>query len=99
MTVRVSQLRYADEPDYGWLPDGDLAVSDTDILSLIRHIMRERNDISIMPIINGVIGTDSLNQYGHNVFIDVTYSRNGWRATYAGKIDGSGVSNVQCYMD
>lgn len=98
MSIKTSQIVFSSDPDFQFLPNGE-AASEEDTLALIRHILRERSDCSIIPVVNGVIKTREVNEYGHNLFIDVTYSKNGWRATYAGSLTDSGVTNVQCYMD
>ncbi len=98
MTIRMTDLKFRDDNDTAYLPDGTTPISEFDVLSLVRHIFRERSDIDMMPIINGVSMIGSRNEYGHDIFIDVTYSKRGYRATYAGRSGGQ-VTNVQCYMD
>ena len=67
-----------------------------DLLSIVRHIMRDE-PCTIIPIVRAFV-VHPTNVYGHNAQVEVTYSRNGWRAIYGAHIGGS-VTNVQCYMD
>lgn len=99
MSIKVSDLVFADRAD-GYLPEAPQHTSQEDALALVRHIMRERSDCRNIPIVNEVSLAGEVNQYGHNLFIDVTYnSRRGWRATYGALLTADGVSNLQCYMD
>ena len=101
MTVRMSQVTFADEPDYAWIgqpqPD-DNPIHATDVLAAVRHILRERSDCDQIPVVNGVRYAMSTNEYGHNFFIDVTYSTRGYRATYGATVDST-FHSLTCYMD
>ena len=106
MTVRVDQLVIAKVDDFDYLPDRPLpgkwrTLSDYEALSLVRHIMRERHDCTMIPVVNGGFRQFAPNQYGDTVFIDVTYSKSGWRATYGAVSDPrtGEIVKVQCYMD
>lgn len=68
-----------------------------DMLSLVRHIMRERGDCDFIPIVRAFV-VHPVNEWGHNAQIEVTYSRRGWRAIYGAYI-GERVTKVQIYMD
>lgn len=102
MTIRIEQLTIeADEHNYLGLPTGCTDVTNDatyalDILSVVRHIMRER-ECMIIPIVRAAI-VGPTNEYGHNMQVEVTYSKNGWRAIYGAHV-GERVTNVQCYMD
>lgn len=102
MSIKIDQLRYADEPDYSWLPDPDPRlqqhIAEIDVLALVRQIMRDRSDCDMIPLIKAVVYTSDVNEYGHNIFISVQYSQRGWLATYGAKTDTS-VHSLQCYMD
>jgi hypothetical protein len=100
MTIKMNDLVFAPfYVDDTWLPAGDnVPYSDYNVLSLVRHIWRDRSDITQHIVINGVTTIATPNEYGHDIFIDVTYSKRGWRATYAGK-SGSTITNFTCYMD
>lgn len=102
MTLRLEHLVFADD-DRGYLPpvaDADrLDVGHDIVLSLVRHIMRERNDWNRIPVVNAVYRATSPNQYGDNVFIDVTYHTSGYRATYGCIVGDTGTRRIQCYMD
>lgn len=100
MSIRVEQLVFAEDSDTTYLSkQGDIDPNLPDVLSMVRHIFRDRSDITQMPVINGVSATTEPNQWGHNIFIDVTYSTRGWRATYAARRTDSGISKFTCYMD
>ena len=104
MSVKLADLEFADEPDYAWIPDPTLVrdvmvASHEDALAMVRHILRERSDCRRIPEVLGAsIRTSGFNEYGHNLFIHVRYTDR-YHATYGGRLDDSGVSNVVCYMD
>jgi hypothetical protein len=101
MSIKISQLRYAETPDYGWLPEPKLEdnnVHENDVLAAIRHILRDRSDCDQIPVVNGVRFASTPNEYGHNFFIDVTYAQRGYRATYGAVVD-SKFHSLTCYMD
>lgn len=104
MSIRHAHLRYkSNTPASLWIPKNELNLGidpDDYALSFIRHIFRDRNDIDQMPVIEGISFTDRENEWGHDAFIEVTYSKKGYRATYAAKRDHFiSLSNVTCYMD
>lgn len=103
MTVRIQQLTL-DDDERSWLhapQDGTDTMGDEtlrlDLLSIVRHIMRERSDCQIIPIVRAFV-VHPTNQYGHNAQVEVTYDRQGHRAIYGAHI-GVTVTNVQCYAD
>lgn len=103
MTIRIQHLTIEDD-GRNWLhapEDGtDVLNDDTmrfDLLSIVRHIMRERHDCTIIPIVTAFV-IHPTNRYGHNAQIEVTYDKKGYRAIYGAHI-GTHVTNVQCYMD
>lgn len=103
MTIRIQHLTIDDDMR-SWLhapEDGvDSLYDETrrlDLLSIVRHIMRERGDCSMIPVIRAFT-THPTNRWGHNAQVEVTYSKRGWRAIYGAHI-GERVTNVQCYMD
>lgn len=103
MTIRIQHLVIDDDARY-WLrapEDGDDALNDEtrrlDLLSIVRHIMRERGDCSIIPIVHAFT-VHPTNRWGHNAQVEVTYSRRGYRAIYGVHL-GERVTRVQCYMD
>jgi hypothetical protein len=100
MPIKAEQLEYRHYcDDVSWLPEGDgTYVAENNVLSLVRHIFRDRSDMDKMPVINGITALATPNEYGHDVFIDVTYAKRGYRATYAGK-SGTTITNFTCYMD
>lgn len=102
MTIRIQHLTIEAVED-SWLhapEDGVDSLNDEtlrlDLLSIVRHIMRDE-PCSIIPIVRAFT-THPTNEYGHNARVEVTYSKNGWRAIYAAHI-GERVTKVQCYMD
>jgi hypothetical protein len=104
MTIRIEHLTIEDDAQ-AWLrapADGtdmlDSNVYYVELLSVVRHIMRERGDCSIIPIIRAAT-THPRNEWGHNGQVEVTYSKRGYRAIYGFLMGADGVSNVQCYMD
>lgn len=102
MSIRHAHLRYkSNTPESLWIPKNELNLGidlDDYAVSFIRHIFRDRNDIDQIPVIEGMSFTALQNEYGHDAFIEVTYSTRGYRATYAAK-RGVSLSNVACYMD
>ena len=102
MTIRIDHLTIEDDAR-SWLTapeDGTDVLNDEtyalDILSVVRHIMRDE-PCTIVPIVRAAV-VHPTNRYGHNMQVEVTYSKNGWRAIYAAHI-GERVTNVQCYMN
>lgn len=67
-----------------------------DLLSLVRHIMRERGDCNRIPIVRAFV-THPVNEWGHNAQVEVQY-HDTYRAIYGAHL-GERVTNVQCYMD
>jgi hypothetical protein len=101
MTVRIDQLVFTGD-DRGYLgnPPNKQGIAEEEVLSLVRNIMRERSDCQIVPEVNEVFRTAEPNEYGDNIFIDVTYDRSGFRATYGAHFDTfTQRIKVQCYMD
>lgn len=101
MSVTRAQLRYADTPDYGWIGEPKITdnnVYENDVLAAVRHILRDRSDCDQIPVVNGVRFASTDNEYGHNFFIDVTYAKRGYRATYGAKVDST-FHSLTCYMD
>jgi hypothetical protein len=102
MTIRINNV-VIESDNRSWLcADGmtDITNDETHrftFLSIVRHIMRERSDCDIVPIIRMAV-MHPVNKYGHNVQVEVTYSRKGYRAIYGAHCAGT-VTNVQCYMD
>lgn len=99
MTIKVENIVYSSEPDFSYMPNVFDAPSEEDVLAMVRQIMRDRNDCSIIPVVNASALVERVNEYGHNLFIDVTYSKRGWRAVYAARLTDGGVSALSCYMD
>jgi len=102
MTIRIQHLVIEDD-ERSWLhapEDGTDSLNDEtlrlDLLSIVRHIMRDE-PCTIVPIVRAFC-THPTNKYGHNAQVEVTYSKNGWRAIYGAHI-ADRVTNVQCYMD
>jgi len=102
MTLRLSALTIQPTDD-AWLrapEDGvDITNDETrrvDLLAVVRHIMRDE-PCTIVPVVVAACAHPT-NRYGHNMQVEVTYSKNGWRAIY-GAHAGATVTNVQCYMD
>lgn len=104
MTIRLENLTIV--PDHACWLTGDKnsfdVTNDDDfgpaLLSIVRHIMRDE-PCTVIPVVRKAI-IHQTNEYGHNAQVEVTYSRNGYRAIYGAHIGfGSMVTNVQCYMD
>jgi hypothetical protein len=75
-----------------------MTTSPQDMLSMVRHIMRERSDCTMVPVIRSIVRFSEVNEWGHNGEVEVTYSDRGYRAIY-GFHAGEVISKVQCYMD
>lgn len=105
MTIRLNQVVFADPgSDNGYLPLSAsdlrcLPVSPEDTLALVRHVLRDRSDCDQIPVVNEVYKISDPNQFGDNIFIDVTYHTKGYRATYGALLTDSGISHFNCYMD
>jgi hypothetical protein len=107
MTIRLENLTI-DHDDRSWVFDcvrhdgaSDVTLDETyrlDMLSVVRHILRERHDCKIIPVIVGAVRFPVTNRYGHNGEVEVIYDDFGHRAIY-GVHFGERVTNVQCYMD
>src|SRR4051812_49251363 len=102
--MKIEHLRFAEvqKDSYLAVNHDNQAVqqlSPEDTLAMIRHVLRDRSDCDQIPVVNEAVLVGEVNQYGHNVFIDVTYARRGWRATYGARLTDGGISNFQCYMD
>jgi hypothetical protein len=106
MTIRLENLTIAPARD-SWALDlvregaTDITNDETyrlDFLSVVRHILRERSDSNIIPVVVGAVRFPETNRYGHNGEVEVTYHSRGYRAIY-GVHFGERVTNVQCYMD
>lgn len=102
MTIRMQHLTIEDD-GRNWLhapEDGVDSLNDetlrVDLLSIVRHIMRERGDCNRIPIVRAFT-THPTNRYGHNAQVEVQY-HDTYRAIYGAHI-GERVTNVQCYMD
>lgn len=105
MTIRTQHLTI-DHDDAAWTmdlvrrglaTDATMTTSPQDMLSLVRHIMRERS-VDMVPIIRSVVLFSEVNEWGHNGEVEVTYHTRGYRAIY-GFHAGEVISKVQCYMD
>lgn len=103
MTIRIQHLTIDHDPAaYAFdAPGLDITLDEThafDLLSVVRHIMRERHDCTMIPVIRAAVHFGEVNQWGHNGEVEVTYHEKGYRAIY-GVHFGERVTNVQCYMD
>lgn len=104
MTIRIQHLSIDhDESAWALSCEGtDITLDEThrlDLLSVVRHIMRERGDCTMVPVVRGaVLFAEGTNEYGHNGEVEVTYHERGYRAIY-GVHFGERVTKVQCYMD
>lgn len=109
MTLRSSQIVTAEDSTDSWAYDivrhgagidmlpAQLDFRDRVVLPMVRGIMRERGDVTKMPFVVGVVMFTETNVYGHDLEIEVEYSKRGWRAIYAANVCTP--SNVSCYMD
>lgn len=107
MSIRIEHLTIDSDPA-AWTMDlvrrglaDDITDDETyafDMLSVVRHILRERSDCTIVPIIRGVVRFHEVNEWGHNGEAEVTYDEKGHRAIY-GFHFGERVTHAQCYMD
>lgn len=107
MTIQMQHLSI-DHDDAAWAlgiaRDGlgtDVTNDETyrvDLLSVVRHIMRERGDCTMIPVVRAAVRFNEVNEWGHNGEVEVTYHERGYRAIY-GVHFGERVTRVQCYMD
>lgn len=107
MTLRIENLTI-DHDEQAWalglVRDGlgtDVTLDETyrvDLLSAVRHILRERGDSDMIPVVRGAVRLNEVNEWGHNGEVEVTYHTRGYRAIY-GVHFGERVTKVQCYMD
>lgn len=103
MTIRVEHLTITAPAHPAYLaPTKGFVNALTDdmrpeLLSVVRHIMRERGDCDMIPTFRAA-WLHPTNQWGHNMTVEVTYSRHGYRAIYGVLLRGT-VESVSCYMD
>lgn len=107
MTIRIQDLTI-DHDSAAWAFDlvrrdlgTDVTLDETyrfDLLSVVRHIMRERSDCNIIPRVRAAVRFHEVNEWGHNGEVEVTYHTRGHRAIY-GVHFGDHVTKVSCYMD
>jgi hypothetical protein len=104
MTLRIEHLTI-DHDSGAWVFDNlregatDSTNDETlrlDLLSIVRHILRDE-PCTIVPVVRGFV-THPVNRWGHNAQVEVTYSRDGWRAIYGAHL-GDRVTKVTCYAD
>jgi hypothetical protein len=104
MTIRVENLTIQpDEHVYLSVAHGALDLTANEayrplLLSLVRHIMRDRSDCTMVPVVRAAFA-HPVNEWGDNVQIEVTYHARGYRAIYGAHADGDRVTKFQCYMD
>lgn len=105
MTVRIDALRFESTDDtYLSVNGSEMEVTYSEhfrryILSMVRHIMRDRGDCNIIPVVLMATARAEHNEFGHNFSVEVEYSRFGYRAIYAGRIGFDGLTHVSCYAD
>lgn len=104
MTIRIENLTI-DHDERAWALSSvgtDVTLDETyrlDLLSVVRHILRERSDCDIIPVVVAAVRfSNGVNEWGHNGEVEVTYAKRGYRAIY-GVHFGERVTKVQCYMD
>src|SRR5690349_3086666 len=106
MTIRLEQLTIdhdarawaVTDAGEGWVDVTNDETYRLDLLSVVRHIMRERSDCTMIPVVRAAVRFPETNQWGHNGEVEVTYAKRGYRAIY-GVHFGDRVTKVQCYMD
>jgi hypothetical protein len=106
MTIRIQHLTIdhdaaawtMDLVRRGLATDCTMTTSPQDMLSMVRHIMRERGDCTMVPVVRSVVRFSEVNEWGNNGEVEVTYHTKGYRAIY-GFHAGEAISLVQCYMD
>lgn len=100
MTIRLDHLVVPEVNDTSELGHDKSARSydmmPTDLLTLVRHIMRDL-PCDMIPRIIGHTCTDTRNTWGDDMFIHVQYAKRGWQATYGAHYVG-GTLVLQCYM-
>ncbi len=103
MTVRHYQIAMPQVNQIGDLPTPTTTwrqLRRVEALSLVRHIMRERSDCTMIPTIVGGYKQYKPNTYGDSIFVHVLYAKKGYMATYGAVVDEYGrIVQVQCYMD
>lgn len=67
------------------------------ILSMVRTIYRTYN-VNQIPHIVGFLWSETVDDYGNNMRVEVQYDKIGYRAVYGGKLTPGGYV-WQCYMD
>lgn len=100
MTIRIENLTI-DRSVSTWLdfPGATSIIgSKKAVLALVRHIMRDRGDCNIIPVVHAAV-LHPVNEWGDNVQIEVTYSRRGYRAVYGARMENGRITAFQCYMD
>lgn len=107
MTIRIEHLTIDTDP-HAYALDALLTYGATDItndetyrvdlLSVVRHILRERSDSNMIPVVKSAVHFGQVNEWGHNGEVEVQYHTRGYRAIY-GVHFGESVTKVSCYMD
>lgn len=104
MTIQMKHLTINPDAGNSWLDvrDGQFDVTAdesfaVDLLAAVRHIMRDRSDCTMIPVVIGAV-MGPVNEYGHNFQVEVKYT-NRYQAIYGMFLDGNGVSKFCCYMD
>lgn len=106
MTIKIENLSI-DHDEQAWAMDcvrhgaTDVTLDETyrvDLLSVVRHILRERSDSDMIPVVRAAVRFPEVNEWGHNGEVEVTYHTRGYRAIY-GVHFGEAVTKVSCYMD
>lgn len=103
MTIRLENLTI-DSDARTWMDatsGRDVLLDETrrmDLLSMVRHIVRDEHRVNMIPVVVGARLLDTPNQWGHDLQVEVQYNTCGWRAIYAART-GTHLTDVQCYMD
>ena len=72
---------------------------DNVLLSAVRYVQRSYN-VDVVPCVVGFVTADQPNEYGDHVFVEVSYSKTGWRTVLGGRIDRNEKRvHWSCYMD
>ena len=72
---------------------------DNVLLSAVRYVQRSYN-VDVVPCVFGFVTADQPNEYGDHVFVEVRYSKTGWRTVLGGRIDRNEKRvHWSCYMD
>ena len=69
-----------------------------DAILSVAHVILRNYNVNQIPHVVGFLWSETFDDYGNNLMVEVQYDECGWRAVYGGKLTHGGYI-WQCYMD